>query len=140
MSKRFVLVCFLVVLGFVTGCEVKVTTAKLSDARMCLSVDPATKKPVELADVFRPDTPEITCSVKLSSAPETNITARWIYVQGEVKDLKDHLITEYSLVADGTRYLSFAMEKPDNGFPRGEYKVVLLMDGKEKLSVPFKVE
>jgi hypothetical protein len=51
-----------------TACEV--TTASLSEATMCPSVD-SDMRPVNATDVFATDTPEIFCSVKLSSAPPT---------------------------------------------------------------------
>ncbi len=108
---------------------------------MCKSVDETTMKPIEVADVFAPDTPEIFCSVKLSNAPDdTEVKAEWIYVSGEAEDLSNYLIDEVSLTADGTRHLSFSLIRPDEGWPRGDYKVVLYVDGKEQLSVPFIVE
>jgi hypothetical protein len=125
-----------------TGCEAEVsfTTASLSEASMCQSVD-KDMRPLNAADVFTTDTPEIFCSVKLSNAPaDTEVKAELIYVKGELEGVTNHLITDYSLTADGTRYLSFSVIKPDAGWPKGEYNVVLYVDGKEKLSVPFTVQ
>ena len=118
----------------------QLSTAKLSEAAICKSVDPQMKKPIGETGVFSPDTPEIFCSVKLSNAPETKVTAKWIYVRGEQKDLENYLIDEYSLNTDGTKYLSFSLTRPDKGFPRGEYVVKLFLDNEEKISVSFMVE
>ena len=125
------------------GCqgEVSFSTANLSDAVICKSVDQTTMKPLDTTDVFTPDVPEISCSVKLSNAPEdTQVVSEWIYIGGEVEGLSDHKIADYSLKADGTKYLSFSLSRPDAGFPKGDYACKLYLNGKEKLSVPFKVQ
>jgi len=121
-----------------TACEV--TTASLSEATMCLSVD-SDMRPVDATDIFATDTPEIFCSVKLSSAPsDTDVKAEWIYVQGELEGMENYLIDDYTLTAEGTIYLGFSLTEPDDGWPIGEYKVILYVDGEEKLSVPFTVQ
>lgn len=136
------LVLMVMLLVSVAGCqfEAKVTSASLSEATMCKSVDPQTKRPIEKTDVFPVDSPEIFCSVKLSNAPaNTQVKAVWVYIQGENKDLKNHTINEYSLTADGTRYISLSLTRPTKGWPVGDYVVKLSVDGKEKLTAPFKV-
>jgi len=121
-----------------TACEV--TTASLSEATMCRSVD-SDMRPVDATDIFTTDIPEIFCSVKLSSAPpDTEVKAEWIYVQGELEGTENYLIDDYTLTAEGTLYLGFSLIEPDAGWPKGEYKVILYVDGKEKLSVPFTVQ
>jgi hypothetical protein len=120
-----------------TACDAGVS---LSEATMCRSVD-NDMRPIDATDVFTTDTPEIFCSVKLSYAPpDTEVKAEWIYVQGELEGVENHLIDDYSLTAEGTRYLSFSLTKPEAGWPKGEYKVILYVDGEEKLSVPFTVQ
>ncbi len=116
-----------------TGCsgEVSFTTASLSDATMALGVD-EDARPINPTDEFDVDTPEIFCSVKLSNAPhDTEITSEWVYLQGEA-DVTDHVIDTYTLVTDGSRHLTFSIERPDNGWPVGDYRLVLYVDGKEE--------
>jgi len=123
------------------GCEgeVSFTTASLSEATMTTAVD-ENMQPLDTTDVFAPDTQEIFCSVKLSNAPpDTEIKAEWVYIQGEVEDLTNYLIDEWSTTADDTRYISVSIIRPYDGWPKGDYKVVLYVDGKEELSVPFYV-
>jgi hypothetical protein len=121
-----------------TACEV--TTASLSEATMCRSVD-SDMRPIDATDIFATDTPEIFCSVKLSSAPsDTEVKSEWIYVQGELEDTENYLIDDYTLTTEGTLHLGFSLTKPEAGWPKGEYKVVLYVDGEEKLSVPFTVQ
>lgn len=135
-----VIVALLLMVISLTACEVSITTASLSEATMCLNVD-ENMRPIDATDVFTTDTPEIFCSVKLSHAPpDTEVKAEWIYVEGELEDMENYLITDYTLTADGTKYLSFSVTKPDAGWPKGEYKITLYVEGKEKLSVPFTVQ
>lgn len=123
------------------GCEgeVSFTTASLSEATMTTAVD-ENMQPLDTTDVFAPDAQEIFCSVKLSSAPpDTEIKAEWVYIQGEVEDLTNYLIDEWSTTADGTRYIGASIIRPYDGWPKGDYKVVLYVDSEEELSVPFYV-
>ena len=123
------------------GCEAEVsfTTAKFSEATMALGVTDD-NKPVNTTTFFKPDTEEIFCSVKLSNAPgDTEITSVWIYVGGEVEGLTNYEIDNYSVVTDGTRYINFSLTQPDNGFPKGDYMLVLYINGKESKKLPFTV-
>ena len=127
------------------GCQGEVgftaTTASLSEATMAKGIDETTNKPIDKTQVFTPDAPEFFCSAKLSNAPsDTEIKAEWIYIEGEAEGVTDYIIDEFSVITEGTRYVGFSLERPDPGWPRGEYKVVLYVDGKESLSVPFAVE
>jgi hypothetical protein len=146
--KKFVIVTVAVIVTSLllalplTGCEgeVSFTTASLSEAAMCQSVD-ENKLPIDATDAFTTDTPEIFCSVKLSHAPsDTAIKAEWIYIEGELEDVSNYLIDEWSTTTDGTRYISVSITRPYNGWPRGDYKIVLYIDGKEELSTPFTVQ
>jgi len=147
MKKRAVLIVSVVIVSLLLaipliGCksEVSFTTASLSEATMSQSVD-EDMRPIAATDIFAVDPPEIFCSVKISNAPsDTEVKAEWVYVKGELEDMENYLIADYSLTADGTRYLSFSVTEPDAGWPRGDYKVVLYVEGKEELSVPFTVQ
>ena len=131
------------VIGVVSlsGCggEVSFTTAKLSEATMCLGVD-TQNKPVNATNSFGVNTPEIFCSAKLSNAPDdTEVLSEWVYVKGEVAGVTDYIIDTLPLTADGTQYLQFSMPRPDGGWPIGEYKLNLYVDGKDAVSLPFTV-
>ncbi len=113
--------------------------ASLSEPTMTRSINKTTAEPMEPTDVFTPDTPVIYFTVKLSGArPDTEVKARWIYVRGEAA-MTNHLLNETSGIFGGTRYLSFSLTY-DTDWPKGEYEVVLYLDGKEKLTVPFFVQ
>jgi len=141
-QKSFLLLSLVILMSlfFVEG-EISSSTAKLGEATMCTKVDEKTKKPVEKTDVFTSDTPEIFCSVKLSSAPsDTNIKSEWIYVKGEAENLSDYKIDEFTITTEGTKYVSFSLSRPNTGFPKGEYILKLYLNDEFKLSVPFKID
>lgn len=131
----FVLMAFLLIFTIsltIIGCEANFSfsTAKLSEAVMTLGVD-SERKPLNPTNSFPADSEAIYCSAKLSNAPtDTCIKAIWIYEKGEVEDLIDYEIAQTEDYLSGTRYLSFYVTKPYNGFPRGNYKLELYIDDK----------
>jgi hypothetical protein len=108
---------------------------------MCKNVDEE-NLPIEKTDAFAPDTPKIFCSFKFSYAPEdTEIKGQFIYVQGEAQEATNDTVTELSFRTEqSTGYANFACTSPAKGWPRGDYVVKLFVNGKEKLTVPFKVQ
>jgi hypothetical protein len=123
------------------GGSVSFTTAKLSDPSMAKAVDSSTMQATTKATVFSTSDAVIYCSVKLSNAPsDTEVKSQWIYLKGEATDLNNYQINETPITTDGTRYLAFSLEKPSSGWPKGDYVVKLLVDGKEQLQVPFKIQ
>jgi hypothetical protein len=119
---------------------VNLTTAQLSEATMAGNIDETTYQPIDKTDTFTADVPEIFASVKLSNAPEdTEVSAEWIYVSGELADTENYTIMTLSDNYEGTQYLFFSVSKPETGWPGGNYKVVLSIDGEEQLTIPFTV-
>ena len=132
-----------VLLSSLTSCggkaEFSFTTARISEAKMATSLD-EDMLPVNLTDEFSPDTAKICLSIRLTNAPpDTEVKAEWIYVQGEIEDLENYLIDTVSGQGENDAYVGFTLSRPDNGWPVGEYNVVLSIDGKKKLTVPFEV-
>jgi hypothetical protein len=120
--------------------KVILSTASLSEATMAENVN-EDLSPLNATDVFNIDAPEIHCSVKLSNAPmDTEVQGEWIYIEGEGEDVENYLIDSTILITEGTRYLDFSLSIPDNGWPVGEYELVLSINGKEKMRVPFFVK
>ena len=117
------------------------TTASLSEATICRSVDSQTAKPVDPTGVFRPDTQTIYCSVKLSNAnSNTEITARWVYIRGGAKDIINTVLLEEVREESENTYLAFSMPRPETGFAKGSYVVRLYINDTQQFSVPFIVE
>ena len=121
--------------------EVSFTTAKLSEVTMASSVDESTYEPIEVTDTFEIDTPEIFLSAKFSNAPaDTEITAEWIYVEGEVEDMNNFVIDTVAIEVSGTDYLYFSMPIPGERWPRGQYKVDLYIDEDLDQTATFTVQ
>ena len=123
------------------GCEAEFsfTTASLSEATMTTAVN-ENMQPLDATDVFTTATPKIFCTFKLSNAPpDTEIKAEWVYIEGELQDVSNYSLDEWSTTTDGTRYISVSMTRPYDGWPKGDYKVILYVDDEQKLSVPFYV-
>lgn len=138
---RLLLLTVLVLGVAAAGCsgEVSFTSAKLSEATMCLGVD-GENKPLNPTDTFGVNTPEIFCSVKLSNAPEdTEVGSEWIYVKGELSGYDNTTIDSLALPAEGTQYIQFSLPRPQSGWPVGEYELKLYIDGKEQVTLPFTV-
>lgn len=115
--------------------------ASLSNATMCKSVDLETGEPIEPSDTFSTTTPLIFCSVKVSNATlDTKISAEWLYLRQGDSDETGLLIADWNTTTEGTHYIPLSVTSPENGWPTGDYKVVLYLDDNEKTSVTFKVQ
>jgi hypothetical protein len=118
--------------------------SSITDGVMTTSVDDNSKPTGGAKTTFSPDTPAIYCSFKVSGvAQEDMIKATWVYVDADAADQANTVLNEtYDIVqsADASYYLAFYFDKPPEGWRKGNYKVVLSINNKEKLSVPFRVE
>ncbi|MEJ2740432.1 MAG: PsbP-related protein, partial [Dehalococcoidia bacterium] len=122
------------------GPKVILSTASLSEATMTETVDD-NLRPLNSTDVFNVDASEVHCSVKLSNAPvDTEVKGEWIYIEGEEEGLENYLIDSTIIITEGTRYLDFSLSIPDNGWPVGNYELILSINGKEKIRVPFLIK
>ena len=131
-----VLLAALIIAVILGGGSCSVTTARLTEAAMASKVDPDTMEPVIKTDEFKSDTPVIYATALLKNAPEdTKITATWIYLDDDTEIASvDVLSTETS------QAVSFSLSRPDNGFPAGQYKVELAIDGELAETLRFTVE
>lgn len=143
MKRKAFLVMFLALaVGLlslpITACRASVGLSEMSTAT---GIDQSTFKPLGKTSTFGTDTAEIFVSAKFSNAPaDTEVTSNWIYVSGEVADLQNYIIDTASLTVSGTDYLYFSLHRPETGWPKGNYKVMLSINGKEQGSVSFKVQ
>jgi hypothetical protein len=116
---------------------------------MSTDVD-SNNRPVNPTTVFPIDAAGFFCSFKVSGFPVgSNLEAQWIYVGGDpeaevtigknsVADTQKATITK-----KGQGYTSTVYAKPpipDYTWPKGDYKVVISVDGQEKGSAYFKVQ
>lgn len=93
-------------------------------------------------DVFTPDTSKIVLSAEILDMPAgTTLTATWIAVKTEVAPANFQITsadtaTKQAVTSD---VVTFFMTKPDAGWPVGDYKVDLSINGNVATSVPFTI-
>jgi|YelNatPaOPRAMG01_1025707.scaffolds.fasta_scaffold187749_1 hypothetical protein len=120
------------------------TNAVISDGVMTTAVDNDSRPTGKIATSFPSDTPVLYCSFKVVGVvPEDMIKASWYYVKGEAGGRENELLNETFTIAesDASEYfLAFYLDKPVQGWYKGDYKVVISVNSIEKLSVPFKIE
>ncbi|MGA9048560.1 MAG: hypothetical protein WB588_06160 [Dehalococcoidia bacterium] len=108
---------------------------------MTTSVDDDSLPTAPVKTSFAPDTKAIYCSFKVSGvAPQDMVKASWYEVAGQDSTLINET---YTVVQSDSNsyYLAFYLDAPNAGrWDKGDYKVVISVNGVEKLSIPFKVE
>ena len=92
--------------------------------------------------VFTPDTAKIVLHAKILDMPAgTKLTAAWIAVKTDVAPANYEIIsaeveTKQAAASDEAE---FFLTKPDTGWPIGDYKVDLSINGQVATSITFKV-
>ena len=122
---------------YLSNCNI--STANISDVKMCETIE-GFQCP-EDNPVFGTDASQFYCSCVLNNAPEgTQLNFAWYYLEGEKV-----LIDEVTVEADGTSStynMQSSLSRPDNGWPTGNYEVVLELDtdNSQPITKSFKVE
>jgi hypothetical protein len=146
-----------ITLGIVTlllgGCvnkEANPADGIISDVTMSTDVD-QNGLPINPTDVFTTDTHTLYLSFKISGFPVgTEIKAEWIYVGGD-PDTEDVVGQDFvaetqtaTVMKKGGGYTYTTYSRPNapgyEFWPKGNYKVVLSVDGLEKASTTFRIE
>jgi hypothetical protein len=155
-SKNYKLVIsiatvLVLVIVLITGCKQEASSANgvISEITMSTGVD-SNNRPIDPTNVFSVDAEGFYCSFKLSGFPVgTTIKVEWIYVGGdpeaEAATGKNYLAETQNATTtkEGRGYTSTAYLKPgipDYKWPKGDFKVVISVDGQEKGSTTFKVQ
>ncbi len=121
-----------------SGCSGSVTTANFQDMVMASEVDEDTNSAVTVQEVFAVGDPVIYAVGRLENAPEGTVAkASWIYLDLD----PEYLIDEAEITAEEINSsVVFSLSRPDNGWPVGDYRVDLYIDGELEESIPFSVE
>ena len=85
-------------------------------------------------DDFGPNDTVYVSVLTSGTAPAATITTRWVYQDGQVVDSSSQTIAP-----SGTNATEFHIAKPD-GLPPGEYRVQILLNGREVESEEFEVK
>lgn len=115
-----VIIMVLVIVGALSMQACSVSTASISDVKTCqeLSGDTCGEDQPEISA----DAPAIYLSGRLNDAPkDTELVITWRYLTDEQDIDSVTLTTEEA----GSGPFSSSLKMPDNGWPSGEYEVVL---------------
>lgn len=97
-------------------------TSKLEEVTFARSINHQTAQPVEKTDRFHPNE-DVFISFKVNSfLSKTNVRVEWY------QKLKDRKLGENTTTVNGSRYLSFVAESPQEGWPVGDYEAQIYLD------------
>ncbi len=144
VSSLVVITVFIVALVIASmpliGCGSSSSEASLNKVTLASSVD-KDNKPVDATSLFSSDDPAIYCSVEFSSIPDdSQLKADWVYLRGELDGVTNQTIDSVNMSAEGSGYIATDLSRPDNGFPAGNYEVILYLNGEEETREPFQVQ
>lgn len=89
---------------------------------------------------FKPATPKIHLRAKLADiAPGSTLKAEWIAVKAEGAPPNYRIDSVETKVGKGSTRYHGALSKPSAGWPVGDYRVDLSIDGKPATQAAFKV-
>ena len=105
---------------------------------MATNIDQS-RKPVKITSTINNDTPRIYCTFQVTNAPiGTSVSAEWIF-KG-TSNVENHFIDSWTELVEGNKNMAMFMNRHPNGWPLGNYEVILYVDGEPQGSVPFKVK
>jgi uncharacterized RDD family membrane protein YckC len=89
---------------------------------------------------FKPDTAKIFLNAKvLDAAPGTRLRSDWIAVKAQGAPANYKIDSSEVTTAKGTNQVTFSFSKPTAGWPVGDYRIDLFVDGKPATQVKFMV-
>lgn len=113
---------------------------KLGALTICKGVEGPELNPVNATDKFGSDTPVIHAVAQIKGGiPSTKITGKWISV--DAISIPNYEINSADLVLNktGTVNAHFELSKPTKGWPTGNYKVDIYIDGEKAGSAAFSI-
>lgn len=110
-----------------------VNNVSVTDVKLGKAVD-ATKRITDETDEFKPGDMIYASVLTTGSSPNATLHARWTFEDGQLVDS-----TTQALAPSGDAATDFHIMKPD-GFPKGKYKLTVLLNGAEVRTKEFKVD
>ncbi len=135
--RMFLCVFFLVLM---VSSATAFAEVKLGALTICKGVEGPELNPVNATDEFRSDTSVIHAVAQIKDGiPHTKITGKWICVDAiSIPNYEIHSI-DLVLNKTGTVNAHFELTKPTKGWPIGNYKVDIYIDGKKAGSAAFSI-
>ena len=120
-------------IGAGTGTGTAATAVRVEELRLGNSIGADNRVATE-SSTFRPNE-TIYASIRTAgSAPSASLAARWTFQDGQVVSEDSRTIAP-----DGTANTEFHISNP-GGWPKGDYKLEVTIDGRPAGSKDFKVE
>ncbi len=129
MKKITRLISVFFLLLFLSACEFNVSTARITDVKMCTRI--SNNQCASDNPTFTRSTPEIYISCHLKNAPEnTKVRFDWNYYGQKKFTIRSVELNSGNRT--GTLNLQSSLSRPNNGWPVGEYEVVITLVGLDK--------
>lgn len=99
------------------------------------------KKNIEITGKFPAKIAEIGLRARIYNAPPgTVLQLAWILVRSDDAIYADYLLKEDKAIIEGTTPLIAYLKRGDKDLPKGDYSVKISLNGKESISLPFKIQ
>ena len=122
--------------GTAAGAPANTTPASnvsVTDVKLGSAVD-ANRRVTDEKDEFKPKDMIYASVMTSGAAPSATLTARWTFEDGQVVDS-----TSQTIAPSGDAATDFHIMKAD-GWPKGKYKLTVLLNGAEAKTKEFKVD
>ena len=120
--------------------ETQLPALYISEANVYTFTDKEQKK-INLTSRIPADTPEIFFRAKVYNAPPgTQMDVQWIIVSSDEAGVDNYQIAQDKNVIDGTMGIAAKLTTSKGMLAKGDYTVRLLLNGEEKVALPFKVQ
>ena len=94
----------------------------------------------EAATEFRPDTPRIHMSARAGGiAPGSRLRCEWIAVKAQGAPANYRIDFYEATSVPGTASFDCSLSRPSKGWPEGEYRVDVTIEGREAGRASFRV-
>jgi hypothetical protein len=115
------------------GATTAASTVAVTDVRLGKAVD-ANRRVADDTDDFKPNDTIYASVLTSGASPDAALHARWTFEDGQLVDS-----TTQRVAPTGDAATEFHISKP-GGFPKGKYKLTVLLNGTEAKTKDFKVE
>ncbi len=128
--KKFFKYFFLVILALIIlSFFFDFNTAHIEDVKMCNTLN--TNQCTNDKPVFDVNTPQIAVSCKLENPPMgTQVQFSWFYISDGRTEIDAVVVNSGEEI--GTLDLNSSLNKPSNGWPKGDYEVIIKILDTEK--------
>ena len=136
--QRLIFLAMAVAVVLLAGCEAwfEEDTVGLYEPKLAKSVDPNTRKPVEILEEVTTETGTVFATVKHKKAPSGTKVRITFY---RLEDGKRLIVTD-EIIVEGDSWVSLEAPPPADGWPQGVYEVEFLLNGAAAEKIVFKVK